>query len=434
MDRRDFLKLCSVAGLGVASSQLPGTIVDATAASSFDKFVVFVNAGGGWDHTLVGSPKGNVPNAEGWVVNEGFTPGEIGTAGKLIYAPVGVNAQFFGDFYQYMTVINGIDCETNGHDTGQINTWSGRLQQQTPCLAALIAAVHGGVKPLSFITNGGYDSTNGVPVAKTRLGGNPGQLFPLIYPNTIDTGNLDGIEDRATFHTADTFDRIMKARQERLDLMSQTQNLPRIKQSMNLLYTSRLGMAELKKIVDYLPDPVGQGMVAQANVALAAWAAGLCQTATMSTGGFDTHGPNTDQNQATRTTNLFDGVRALLTRASELNLLDKLLVVVGSEFGRTPRYNEQGGKDHWSVGELIIIDPSGTIAPGNRLIGDTDEFGRYKKINPSTLQVDDGAGAIGLKNSHVHKWLRKVTGIADHELVRLFPLHVAEDVDLSQPV
>lgn len=433
MDRRDFLKLCSVAGLGVASSQLPGTIVDATAAPSFGKFVVFVNAGGGWDHTLVGNPKGNVPTSEGWVVNEGFAPGDIGQAGNLIYAPIGENAAFFNDFYQYMTVINGIDCETNGHDTGQLNTWSGRLQQQTPCLAALIAAVHGGVKPLSFITNGGYDSTNGVPVAKTRLGGNPSQLFPLIYPNTINVGNdLTDIENRTTFHTPETFQRIMKMRQERLQVMTDTQNLPRLKKSMNLLYTSRLGMAELKKIVDYLPDPIGQGMAAQANVALAAWAAGLCQTATMSTGGFDTHGPNTDDDQANRLTTLFNGVRALLTRASELNMLDQLLVIVGSEFGRTPAYNDQGGKDHWSVGELIVIDPSGEIAPGNRLIGGTDEFGRYLKIDPASLQLDDGG--IGLKNAHVHKWLRKVTQIADSDLVKLFPLRVEEDIDLGKPV
>lgn len=432
MDRRDFLKLCSVAGLGVASSQLPGTIVDASAQTSFDKFVVFVNAGGGWDHTLVGDPKGNVVNSQGFVINEGFAPGEIGQAGNLTYAPVGNIPEFFNDFYQYMTVINGIDCETNGHDTGQLNTWSGRLQQQTPCLAALIAAVHGGVKPLSFITNGGYDSTQGVPVAKTRLGGNPGQLFPLIYPNTINPGDLSDIEERDTYHTPQTFERIMKMRQERLKVMTDTQNLPRLKHSMNLLYTSRVGMADLKKIVDYLPSEIGNGMAAQANVALAAWAAGLCQTATMSTGGFDTHGPNTDQNQANRTTVLFDGVRALLNRAGELNMLDKLLVVVGSEFGRTPAYNDQGGKDHWSVGELIIVDPSGDIAPGNRLIGATDDVGRYRKINPQNLEVSDSG--IGLKNSHVHKWLRKVTGIADDELVKLFPLRVEEDVDLGQPV
>jgi hypothetical protein len=433
MDRRDFFKLCSVAGLGVASSQLPGTIVDASAQTAFDKFVVFVNAGGGWDHSLVGDPKGNVVNSQGFAINEGFAPGEIGQAGNLVYAPVGANAAFFGDFYQYMTVINGIDCETNGHDTGQLNTWSGRLQQQTPCLAALIAAVHGGVKPLSFITNGGYDSTIGVPVAKTRLGGNPGQLFPLIYPNTIDVGNdLTNIDDRATYHTSQTFERIMKLRQERLKVMTDTQNLPRLKQSMNLLYTARVGMADLKKIVDYLPADIGNGMTAQANVALAAYAAGLCQTATMSTGGFDTHGPNTDGNQANRTTTLFNGVRALLTRAGELNMLDNLLVVVGSEFGRTPAYNEQGGKDHWSVGEIIVIDPSGDIAPGNRLIGATDDVGRYRKINPQNLQLADNG--IGLKNSHIHKWLRKVTGIADADLVKLFPLRVEEDLNLSQPV
>lgn len=427
MERRDFLKLCSVAGLGVASSQLPGTIVDAQAQSNFGKFVVFVNAGGGWDTTLVGNPKGNTPNSEGIIVNEGFAPGDIGQAGNLIYAPVGYNQPFFDQYYQHMTVINGIDCETNGHDTGQINTWSGRLQQQSPCLAALIAAVYGGVKPLSFITNGGYDSTFGVPVSKTRLN-NANSLQPLIFPNRLNAGDPES----QGFHTEETFKRIQDTRQARLQAMQDSQNLPRLKKSMNLLYTARLGMDELQKINDFLPDDIPGGMAGQAYIALAAWMAGLCQTATMSTGGFDTHGAGTDDTQAARTTVLFQGVESLINRADELGIADQLLIVIGSEFGRTPNYNGGGGKDHWSVGELIVMDMAGDLVPGNRRIGATDEFDRYERINPDTLAVD--SGGVAMKMGHVHKWLRRITGIEDNEIVKLFQLRTEEYIDLSGPV
>ena len=423
MERRDFLKLCSLAGLGVVSSQLPGTISTAQAAP-FDKFVVLVNASGGWDHTLFCDPKGNVPNDDGWYINEGFAPGEFGQAGNITYAPVGNNAALFDAYYQNMTVIRGINSETVSHTVGQRIQWSGRMPDNSPCFAALLAAVQGGAKPLAFITNGGYDSTAGVPVSKTRLG-DTGSLFPLIFPNDLDPGSVDS----SHFHTPDTFARIQEARQARLDAMLAKQRLPQLQRSMGLLYTSRLGMEELKKIIEYLPDDLNaySNLGRQAAIALAAWKAGLCQVATMSMGGYDTHG-NNDQPTTDRLTTLVEGVLSLINRATELGIANQLMIVMGSDFGRTPKYNESMGKDHWTVNSNVIIDLSGQI-PGNRVIGSTDSFLRYQKVDPASLQPDPNGVAI--TQGHIHRWLRKETGIEDHELATMFPVSSEDYLDLS---
>ncbi len=428
MDRREFIKLCSVAGLGVASSQLPGTYLDANAQEGKKIFPVFVNATGGWDIFRVADPKGNLPNSEGFAVNE-FEPDIIRqVAGTTISYPDlpdpnaagGSNADLFEPWAPFMTVLNGVDCETNGHDTGQQNYMSGRLQQNSPALPALVAAALGGAKPLSFITNGGYDSTFGVPVSKTRLG-NTNALLPLIYTNTIN--DFDNVEEAAKYHTEETFSRIMATRQARLDDMQRTQNLPLIKNKMNLLYTARTGMGDLKKINDYLPDELSNSNIErQAEIALAAYAAGLAQTATITGGGFDTHG-NNDAGQDNSRSNIIRGTLRLLNRAVELGIQDELLVFMGSDFGRTPRYNDAQGKDHWSVGTVMIIDPSGEV-PGGRTLGGTNDVGRYETV--------DTNGAVGgdltIKNSSIHQWARKHIGIEDHEVVKLFPLNTGDNV------
>lgn len=437
MDRRDFMKLCSVAGLGLVATGLPGTEREASAFEASDQCFFEINASGGWDHTMFLTPKGNAVNSKGFVVNRAYAAPAVSTgASNIDYAPDTLDAQmayvnaigpvkktFFDTYGSVMTIIRGIDCQTNGHDAGQRNTWSGRLTDGSPAFAALLAAATGRDKPLAFIANGGYDYTAGV-VAPTRLG-DTDALAPLIYPNRMNPEDAN-----SELHmTEETFKRVVATRQERLNRYQQLQNLPKIKNAMSLLYTSRLGMDELKKINDFLPpaDQMGDGMARQANIALAAWLAGLTVSATLSTGGFDTHG-NTDQDTEIQIAEYVLGVTALFQRAETLGVADRLVVAMGSDFGRTPEYNDADGKDHYSVGAMCVI---GRGITGNRVVGGTDDAVDFQKLNLDSLQVD--AGGIGLECGHVHKWLRRYFGIDTHEVVKTFPISSEGDINLGMP-
>jgi hypothetical protein len=422
MERREFIKLCSVAGLGVASTGVP--LAQMATAGEKNLFWVFVSAGGGWDHTMLCDPKGDKLNSEAYAVNEGFAEGDIGTSGNIEYAPIGYNKTFFDKYSSMTTVIRGIDCETNGHDTGQRNTFSGRLTENTPCFAALYAGAVAGKLPLTFITNGGYSYTAGV-VAPTRLG-NTNALQALIYPNRLNPQN-----DASEKYLSDkTMERIRQRLTDRTEVMRDAQMLPRINNSMDLLYTSRLGMGDIAKIDEFLPEDLGNGMARQANIIMAAFKAGLGITATMARGGFDTHG-NTDQNTTNALDSLLRGVDALWQRAQdpEIDLADRMVVVIGSDFGRTPSYNMNMGKDHWSVGQMIIqTDPSNGIK-GDRIIGGTTDVLKYRKIDPKTLKLSDSGEP--LRNSMIHKWFRKFAGIEGDKNVKLFPIAEEIDIDLS---
>jgi hypothetical protein len=66
-------------------------------------------------------------------------------------------------------------------------------------------------------------------------------------------------------------------------------------------------------------------------------------------------------------------VAALIEDLDRRGLLETTLVVVLGEFGRTPKINERGGRDHWSNAMSVVFAGCGT--PGGQVVGATDSRG-----------------------------------------------------------
>ncbi len=414
MDRRDFLRLAGAAGLAVVTAPL-----GARAQEADGPFWIFVHASGGWDPTSLCDPKGRRDEMQENPLNMYFTD-DIGEAGNIRYAPVAWNHEFFQKHYRRTLVLNGVDTQTNNHDAGMRHTWSGRLSEGYPALAALIAGVHSPRSPMSFITNGGYDLTNGL-VAPTRTG-NIGVIHRIAHPNAID-GNPEG----SKFHTPATMSRIQDALTERQSWLERTFALPKAKHAIGQLYGARTGRNDVQRLSEFLPSQFeGAPLKRQAQVALAAFRAGIGRCANLTIGGFDTHGDH-DNQHFPRLAELMQGVDYIWDEAERQQIADKLVVVVGSDFGRTPGYNEGDGKDHWSITSVLVM---GAGVPGNRVIGTTDEHHVPIEVDPATLREKPGAG-IRIRPQHIHRALRRLAGIADADLVlRRYPLDDSEDLPL----
>ena len=126
----------------------------------------------------------------------------------------------------------------------------------------------------------------------------------------------------------------------------------------------------------------------------------------LTTGGFDTHG-NHDQNQHRRITELLVGIDRLWEQIQLHDLENKVTILVGSDFGRTPFYNSNNGKDHWNVTSMMAM---GAGIRGNQVIGETDEHFEALPINPQTLATDPTG--IMLTPKHIHLALRQLAGIS----------------------
>jgi hypothetical protein len=421
MNRRSFLR--TAMGVGVAGV-LPMSLVRTAFGATTERFLITVSATGGWDPTSLIDPKGDAPRSDGLGPINNFSASEIKSAGKLIYAPysniveppstesAGHMDNFFAKHSDRLLVINGIDTQTNGHDSGRRFVWSGKLEEGYPSVAALTAAPFAD-QPMAFISNGGYDFTASL-VAPVRTSG-AATFTQLAFPNSQFPENENLLD--LSFFSEGSYSALDQAREARLSRLKVSESLPKRIQQLSQLEVVRSNEVELENLLEYLPEEVSDGLKGQAEIALAAFASGLAVSANLSLGGFDTHG-NHDEDQTTALTDLLDGLDHLWTQIEAQDLQDKVTVVIGSDFGRTPFYNTGDGKDHWNITSIMAM---GAGITGNRVIGATDEKFEALRLDPDTLEADpDG---IIVTPQHIHRALRDFMEVPA-DLDNLFPISV----------
>jgi hypothetical protein len=75
---------------------------------------------------------------------------------------------------------------------------------------------------------------------------------------------------------------------------------------------------------------------------------------------------------------------SLVQDLSDRGLLDETLVVMLGEFGRTPRFNAEGGRDHWPNCFSVVLAGGGVR--GGMVYGASDAIGAYPTADPVTPQ------------------------------------------------
>jgi len=99
---------------------------------------------------------------------------------------------------------------------------------------------------------------------------------------------------------------------------------------------------------------------------------------------------------------VFDqGVSALLEDLQERGLLENTVIPVLGEFGRTPKVNPAGGRDHWP--QVWTVWFAGGGIAGGRVVGQSDEIGGYPLDRPTTTSevVATIYRALGIDLEHL---------------------------------
>lgn len=77
-----------------------------------------------------------------------------------------------------------------------------------------------------------------------------------------------------------------------------------------------------------------------------------------------------------------NGYSSLLEELQQRGMLENTLVVCMGEFGRTPKVNPAGGRDHWPQCWTVFFAGGGV--KGGQVVGASDEIGGYPKDRPVT--------------------------------------------------
>jgi uncharacterized protein (DUF1501 family) len=112
--------------------------------------------------------------------------------------------------------------------------------------------------------------------------------------------------------------------------------------------------------------------------------------------GWDTHAKNFPALEGELLPMLDQGLSALISDLAERGLLEQTLVAVFGEFGRTPRINQNAGRDHWGSCQSVLLAGGGIR--GGQVLGASDRIGAYpatEPIDPTDLHATIFA-AMGL--------------------------------------
>ena len=416
MNRRSVLK-----GLLAVAAVAPGFRLPLVHAADYrGKLFVFVQADGGWDPTSFCDPKANTPGEP--VINRWALRHEIRQAGNLAYAPFAGNQAFFEKYHRRMLVINGVDAQTNAHSVGIVHNWSGRNSEGYPTLGALCAAHYAPALPVPYLSFGGFSNTSGL-TRFTRID-DPRLLRELASP----------IEDMGAFFGDGDWEALASHRSATVARLSAAPGLLPGDEMHLGFYDSSFGAEGLKAYADAIPpnDKLQQPeegqqnhstLRRQAQLTVLAFKTGVAVSADLWLGGFDTHTDH-DPPHEWLLRNLAGGVDYLWDYAEEHGVANRMVVVIGSDFGRTNHYNSVNGKDHWPIGSYVIMEKNRRWT--GRAVGETDGLHNAYRIDPTLLRRDDAYGTI-IYPKHVHKALRRYLRIERSAGARRFPFNNTEN-------
>jgi uncharacterized protein (DUF1501 family) len=135
-------------------------------------------------------------------------------------------------------------------------------------------------------------------------------------------------------------------------------------------------------IKEYRPSPLGMQLLLARRLCEAG-----CGFVTVHNPGWDMHGGDTQLDMRRGMDELGSpvdhAVAAFLDDVEQRGLSDRILLIVTGEFGRTPRINANGGRDHWpQLGTLALA--GGGLRMG-QVVGESTARAESPRSNPVTI-------------------------------------------------
>jgi uncharacterized protein (DUF1501 family) len=370
--RRDFLK---VGALGAAGLTLSNYLQLAHAGKvdpkARAKSAIFINLSGGPTHMDTFDLKPDAPSE----YRGEFNPIETNASGVQISEHLPKLAKVADKF----TILRGVSHTLAAHELGTkyMNTGNRPLPSlEFPGYGAVIAKEMPGepdLPPFVSIPNSrqvpGY---LGVKYAGLSTNATPqmGRPFAVRGISLAGGVTLEQVEKRQKL--LKELDATFKGFEESSELVEGLDQFAQ--QAHDMISSPRSRKAfDISKEDPEVAKEFGESSFGQSCVlALRLIDAGV-RFVTVSNGGWDTHQDNFNRLKTRLLPELDAGLAALFTHLAARGLLQSTSVFVTGEFGRTPKINQRGGRDHWPRAMFCLLGGGGM--KGGQVIGASDDKG-----------------------------------------------------------
>ena len=390
--RRNFLQVGAVAGLGLGLADfLKLRAAAATASAGDDRSCVFIWLTGGPSHPDLWDLKPDAPseirgefnpiatNVPGVMISE-LLPRLAGLADKyvILRSMTHPNADHGRGTHVMQTGVLPTTGDFNGPIPNNIH----------PSFGSIVAREKGtGTSLPPYISmpqllRSGGPSFLGAAYAPFVIESDP--AAPQFRVRDVDLPlNLTGdrlADRRAILSQVDRFDR-------------RVEESNRLVKAMDVFYQKAYSLItspaaksafDVSKETDatrerYTATPLGQCCLITRRLVEAG-----CRFVSIANSNWDTHAANFRLLRRDLAPGLDAGLSSLLEDLYARGLLDRTLIVVAGDFGRTPKINKDAGRDHWPNAFSVML-AGGGLRTG-QVIGQSDPTAAYVKDRPISPQ------------------------------------------------
>ena len=384
LSRRSFL---TVGGLGVLS--MPQVLQAQKINGTSHKAVINIFLGGGPPHQDMWDIKTQAPSE----IRGPFKPIPTNVAGLQIGECFPQIASMFDKF----TAIRSVVGSDGRHDGYQCVTGWSRNDMVSgttyPAIGACASKILGPVDPAVPVAVGLADPTQHAPWSEAGGAGYLGDTHKPFKPNGEMMKDLklnmqvERFKNRKQLLTG--FAQLNKTIDKAVNVDTFTEEAFGVLTSSSLVDALDLSK-EATKIREMYGDgkpykfqydgaPTVNEHVLMARRLVEAGA----RSVTLSYGRWDSHGSNFDLVRD-HGAKLDQCVSALVRDLDQRGMLDDTLVVVWGEFGRTPKINAKGGRDHWPQVSAALLAGGGFNH--GQMIGSTNRLGEIPETRPVHIQ------------------------------------------------
>jgi len=361
--RRGFLKMAGLAGLSWLTpvSHLLAQKAERTREPAQSLILLWMAGGPSQLETFDPHPG---------TVNAGGTCA-ISTAAKGIQLAEGL--EHLAEEMNSVSLVRSLVSKEGDHERGTYYTKTGYRPDPTvehPSIGAIVChelpmgetAIprHVSILPSQWPSRGGF---LGAEYDAFKIG-DPAEKVPDLTSFALPVREKQRVSD------LDVVERTFaRGRQKRVE---GTQHRATIERARTMMTSAQLAAFEISREPQSLQAAYGNTPFGRACLAARRLIEVGVRCVEVTLDGWDTHA-NNHALVRERKTILDPAFAALIRDLRERDLLKKTIVICAGEFGRTPRINPAGGRDHWPNGYSLAIAGGGIR--GGFVLGETDPEG-----------------------------------------------------------